>query len=243
MRLWSEAIINYSQDSENAARAGERPGEDGCGMRFSEQANLPTRFGNFRVQAVQEEAGGEEHLMILRGEVRGKGEVPVRIHSECMTGDVMGSLRCDCRDQLEKALRLIDEEGAGILIYLRQEGRGIGLMNKIQAYSLQERGYDTVEANHRLGFEDDLRDYDLAVRILKCLGVNSVALITNNPEKIDALSRGGIRVARRIPLVVSPNRFNAVYLKTKRSKLGHLSAEETEEEHLPLASSEKGRKA
>jgi len=148
--------------------------------------------------------------------------VPVRLHSECLTGDVMGSLRCDCRDQLEKSLRFIEEHGTGVLVYLRQEGRGIGLMNKIRAYSLQEKGYDTVEANQRLGFENDLRDYDLAVRILKALEVKSVALITNNPAKIAALAKGGILVSRRIPLVVRPNRFNARYLKTKRSKLGHL---------------------
>jgi len=135
---------------------------------------------------------------------------------------VMGSLRCDCRDQLEKSLRIIRKRGIGIVIYLRQEGRGIGLMNKIRAYSLQEKGYDTVEANHRLGFDDDLRDYDLAVRILKSLRVKSVALITNNPEKIRGVSDGGIPIAKRIPLVISPNRFNRKYLRTKVAKLGHL---------------------
>jgi GTP cyclohydrolase II len=209
------------------------PRKDGYGMKFSDRASLPTRFGRFRVQAVQEAAGGKEHLVILRGEAEGKTDVPVRIHSECLTGDVMGSLRCDCRDQLERALRLIQEEDAGLLIYLRQEGRGIGLLNKIRAYSLQERGYDTVEANQRLGFEDDLRSYDLAVRILKALDVKSVALITNNPEKIEALERGGIPVTRRIPLVITPNRFNEGYLRTKQSKLGHLFSEESEEECLP----------
>jgi len=191
---------------------------------------------------VQDEAGGKEHLVILHGDVKGKPDVPVRIHSECLTGDVMGSLRCDCRDQLERALLLIQEEGAGILIYLRQEGRGIGLMNKIRAYSLQERGYDTVEANQRLGFEDDLRSYDLAVKILKALDVKSVALITNNPEKIEALVRGGIPIARRIPLVIAPNRFNEEYLKTKESKLGHLFSEESDDESLPLSSSKERRK-
>lgn len=211
-------------------------------MRFSAEATLPTRFGRFRVRAVQEHRKGKEHLVILRGRVRGKRDVPVRLHSECLTGDVMGSLRCDCRDQLEKSLRLIEAQGAGVLIYLRQEGRGIGLMNKIRAYSLQEKGYDTVEANQRLGFEDDLRDYDLAVRILRALEIKSVALITNNPEKIAALAKGDIPVSRRIPLVVRPNRFNVGYLKTKRSKLGHLPDLKVGSSHS-ASSSKGGRKA
>jgi GTP cyclohydrolase II len=217
-------------------------GKDSCRMKFSDRASLPTRFGRFRVQAVQEAPGGKEHLVILHGEAEGKSDIPVRIHSECLTGDVMGSLRCDCRDQLERALGLIREEDAGLLIYLRQEGRGIGLMNKIRAYSLQERGYDTVEANHRLGFEDDLRSYDLAVQILRALDVRSVALITNNPEKIEALERGGIPVTRRIPLVITPNRFNEKYLKTKKSKLGHLFSEESLEENVPVGSPQERRK-
>ena len=192
-------------------------------LKCSLPAGLPTRFGDFRALAVKERGKDKEHLVVFAGKVSGKRLVPVRLHSECLTGDVMGSYRCDCRDQLEKSLRIIGRRGTGILIYLRQEGRGIGLMNKIRAYSLQEKGYDTVEANQRLGFEDDLRDYDLAVRILKSLKVKSVALITNNPEKVSGLSRGGIRIAKRIPLVISPNRFNEKYLRTKISKLGHLS--------------------
>lgn len=211
-------------------------------MKFSAEASLPTRFGRFHVQAVQENQQGKEHLVIRRGRVRGGRDVPVRLHSECLTGDVMGSLRCDCRDQLEKSLRYIDGKGTGVLIYLRQEGRGIGLMNKIRAYSLQEEGYDTVEANQRLGFEDDLRDYDVAVRILKDLGIKSVALITNNPEKLAALAKGGVPVSRRIPLVVRPNRFNKAYLKTKRSKLGHLPSRAAGKPRSSPASKE-GRKA
>jgi GTP cyclohydrolase II len=221
-----------------AKRSGTAKRE--AGLKFSAEATLPTRFGRFRVKAVQEHRKGKEHLVILRGRVRGKRDVPVRLHSECLTGDVMGSLRCDCRDQLERSLRLIEEQGTGVLIYLRQEGRGIGLMNKIRAYSLQEKGYDTVEANQRLGFEDDLRDYDLAVRILKALEIKSVALITNNPEKIAALAKGGVAVSRRIPLVVRPNRFNLRYLQTKRSKLGHLPARKVERPRA--ASSREGRK-
>jgi GTP cyclohydrolase II len=211
-------------------------------LKFSAEATLPTRFGRFHVRAVQENRHGKEHLVILRGRVKGRRDVPVRLHSECLTGDVMGSLRCDCRDQLEKSLRYIDGEGMGILIYLRQEGRGIGLMNKIRAYSLQDEGYDTVEANQRLGFEDDMRNYDLAVRILKNLGIESVALITNNPDKLAALAKGGIPVSRRIPLVVRPNRFNAVYLNTKRAKLGHLP-ERVSGKTRSSAHSRAGRKA
>ena len=210
-------------------------------MEFSDAAILPTRFGEFLVRAVREKRGEEEHLLVLRGEVKGKREVPVRVHSECLTGDVMGSPRCDCRDQLEKALRLIEREGTGVLMDLRQEGRGIGLMNKIRAYSLQERGFDTVEANQLLGFGGDLRDYGLAVRILKVLGVKSVALITNNSKKIESLSLGGVQVARQIPLAVSPNRFNQRYLKTKGSKLGHLIS--SGKMRNPAVSAGKGRKA
>jgi len=221
-----EVIIRHRQTGGQAGRwslaAHPGPGRKEAELKFSAEASLPTRFGRFHVRAVQENQRGKEHLVIRLGRVKGKRDVPVRLHSECLTGDVMGSLRCDCRDQLEKSLRYIDGKGTGVLIYLRQEGRGIGLMNKIRAYSLQEEGYDTVEANQRLGFEDDLRDYDVAVRILKELKIKSVALITNNPEKIAALAKGGIPVSRRIPLVVRANRFNQAYLKTKRSKLGHL---------------------
>ena len=195
-------------------------------MRFSDEANLPTRFGRFRIVAVQEELTGKEHLVLMRGRVKGGVEVPVRLHSECLTGDVMESLRCDCRDQLTRSLSLIDEKDLGVLIYLRQEGRGIGLMNKIRAYSLQERGYDTVEANHRLGFRNDLREYGVAIRVLKTIDMKSIALITNNPGKIEALMKGGLTVARRIPLVIPPNPFNRVYLRTKETRLGHLLAEE-----------------
>ena len=199
------------------------PGK-GDAMRMSELANLPTRFGTFRVAAVREGAGNREHLLLVRGRVAGRRRVPLRVHSECLTGDVMGSRRCDCRSQLEKSLRILARRPQGILLYLRQEGRGIGLLNKIRAYGLQERGWDTVEANRRLGFRDDQREYSAAVKILKRLKVKSVALITNNPEKIEALERGGIPVDRRIPLIVSANRHNARYLHTKRAKLGHLTA-------------------
>jgi GTP cyclohydrolase II len=207
-------------------------------MQFSSDAHLPTRFGSFRVMAVQEPGSTKEHLVLTRGEVKGGEEVPVRLHSECLTGDVMGSLRCDCREQLEEALRRIEDQGIGVLIYLRQEGRGIGLMNKIRAYSLQEQGYDTVEANHRLGFQDDHRDYGPAIRILKALGPKSVALITNNPEKIEALQEGGIRVPQRIPLITRPNAFNQTYLKTKGARLGHLLDEKHDRSPQPVVCSD-----
>ncbi len=193
-------------------------------MELSPPVDLSSRFGRFRALAAREEGSGEEHLVILRGEVNGAEEVPVRIHSECVTGDVMSSLRCDCREQLEKALGMIEERGIGIVIYLRQEGRGIGLMNKIRAYSLQDGGCDTQEANRRLGFRADLRDYHAAVAILRGLGTKSVALITDNPEKVEAVAAGGVPVLRRIPLTIPPNPFNAAYLATKQTRLGHLRA-------------------
>lgn len=194
-------------------------------MEFSDAAALPTRSGTFQVLAAREEKSGREHLVVIRGEVKGGEEVPVRLHSECLTGDVMSSLRCDCREQLEKSLEIIQEQGRGVLIYLRQEGRGIGLMNKIRAYCLQDGGCDTVEANRRLGFEDDCREYGAALGILKGLEVKSVALITNNPEKIEAVKAGGIPVVRRIPLVVPLNPRNESYVRAKEARMGHLPAE------------------
>ncbi len=223
--LWrAQKRYNRGRVSDGRAHAPPPIQEKGERMRISELANLPTRFGKFRVCAASAGPGDREHLVLLRGRVAGKRRVPLRVHSECLTGDVMGSLRCDCRSQLEKSLRMLARRPEGILLYLRQEGRGIGLMNKIRAYVLQERGCDTVEANRRLGFGDDPREYSAAVRILRRLKVRSVALITNNPGKIEALERGGIPVDRRIPLMVSANRHNAGYLMTKRARLGHLSA-------------------
>jgi len=188
-------------------------------MKRVAEATLPTRFGKFAVHAFVD--GKEEHLALVKGEIRNRSDVLARIHSRCLTGDVFGSLRCDCRGQLEKALRLIARKG-GVLIYLDQEGRGIGLANKIRAYALQERGLDTVEANRALGFEADERDYEIAGRMLKALGVRSVALLTNNMEKVNGIERLGIRVSRRIPLVARPNRYNRKYLLAKKEKMNHL---------------------
>lgn len=189
--------------------------------RYS-QANLPTHYGTFLLSVYHTNVDDKEHLAIQMGEIGDTEELLVRIHSECLTSEVLGSLKCDCREQLEAALEYIAKEGRGLVIYLRQEGRGIGLGNKIRAYALQESGYDTVEANHLLGFPDDLRRYDVAAAILKDLGVNSVRLLTNNPRKIEGLEENGIRVTARIPLQIAPNPINRFYLMTKAKKSGHL---------------------
>ncbi len=184
-------------------------------------AELPTGFGDFRVVAFTRDPQGKEHLALVRGNVRGASRVPVRVHSECLTGDVLGSLRCDCRDQLIASLEGIGKLPLGVLLYMRQEGRGIGLTNKIRAYALQDRGHDTIEANHLLGFGDDQRDYRMASQMLLALGVRSVYLMTNNPAKIRGLREHGIQVAGRIPVVMPPNRHNAKYLDTKQQRAGH----------------------
>jgi GTP cyclohydrolase II len=185
-------------------------------------ASLPTRYGAFRVYAFSPDIVAKEHLALVKGSARGRSGVPVRVHSECLTGDVMGSRRCDCRAQLEQSLEMIEKAGIGALIYLRQEGRGIGLFNKIKAYHLQELGRDTVEANRELGFADDTRRYHDAARLIRLLGIVSVRLITNNLAKIDGLRQEGIIVEDRIPLITEPDEHNARYLETKAEKMGHL---------------------
>ena len=194
---------------------------DAPSVQLVSVADLPTRFGHFRAVAFTPDERGEEHLAIVRGQVRGAAAVPMRVHSECLTGDVLGSLRCDCRDQLLASLEVLGSMPAGVLLYLRQEGRGIGLTNKIRAYALQDSGHDTVEANHLLGFGDDERDYRVAADMLTALGVRSVRLMTNNPRKLDGLRDHGIRVDGRIPLVMPVNRHNAGYLRTKQQRSGH----------------------
>jgi GTP cyclohydrolase II len=185
------------------------------------RANLPTRYGTFEV-FVYDSAEGKEHVALTLGAVDDGGPVLVRAHSECLTGDVLGSARCDCGEQLDDSLRFLQERGRGILLYLRQEGRGIGLANKISAYALQEQGLDTVEANLALGLPEDGRDYRIAAEMLLDLGVRQARLLTNNPVKVEGLERHGIEVVERVPLRISPNPSNVGYLRTKREKMGHL---------------------
>lgn len=180
---------------------------------------LPTRYGIFQISIYQSSKDSLEHVVLQSGE-RLKKPTLVRIHSRCLTGDVFSSLKCDCRDQLEMSLKTIDQQG-GILIYLNQEGRGIGLGSKIKAYFLQEKGYDTVEANKKLGFAADPRSYKIAAQVLKSLNVNQIVLITNNPDKVNQLESYGITVTGCIPLETTPNSINKSYLKTKKDKLGH----------------------
>ena len=189
--------------------------------RYSE-AVVPTEYGPYRVVVYRERDTGEEHCAFVRGDVAGCQELLVRVHSECFTGEVLHSLKCDCREQLDQALRRIATEGCGAVLYLRQEGRGIGLGNKIRAYALQEQGVDTVDANLRLGFEADARKYTIATEMLADLGVSSVALLTNNPEKVEALREDGVIVARRVPMNIEPNDHNRDYLDTKVQRMGHL---------------------
>ena len=211
LRLISIAeLISYRLDTE---RFVQRQAE----------AAMPSAFGDFRAIGYRNELDGSEHIAIIKGEPQlAKEPVLVRVHSECLTGDAFGSLRCDCRPQLEAALRMIEAAGVGVVVYLRQEGRGIGLINKLKAYSLQDTGLDTVEANERLGFAADLRNYGVGAQILSDLGVQRLRLITNNPRKIAGLGGYGLQVEDRVPLVMDAGSHNAAYLQTKRIKLGHL---------------------
>ena len=184
------------------------------------EADFPTRFGDFRILGF--ECHGEEAVVLLMGKPTGAAAPLVRVHSQCLTGDVFHSLRCDCHDQLELSLKRIAAEGRGVVIYEQQEGRGIGLMAKLQAYELQDQGADTVDANRRLGFRADLRDYALAGAILEQLGIRRVRLLSNNPAKVRALEAAGIRVAERVPCEVRATRSRRRYLKTKKDKMGHL---------------------
>ncbi len=190
-------------------------------------ADFPTRWGSFRIYGFRQNFGSDGHrqleeaVALVMGDIKSAPPL-VRIHSQCLTGDVFHSLRCDCRQQLELSLSMIAEKGAGILIYEQQEGRGIGLMAKLQAYGLQDAGLDTVEANERLGFKNDYRDFALPAGILRALGVTRVRLLSNNPEKVEALERAGVHVVERVPCEVTPSPHAEEYLKTKKEKLGHL---------------------
>lgn len=186
------------------------------------RAALPSRFGAFRIVAFENLDDGRDHVAIVKGDVEGHEDVVTRVHSECLTGDALASLRCDCRAQLELALQTIGDRERGMVLYLRQEGRGIGLCNKIRSYELQDQGLDTVEANLALGFRDDERDYRVAAEMVECLGVRSIALMTNNPSKVGQLRHYGVNVTTRVAHETMPNEHNRHYLATKRSKSGHL---------------------
>lgn len=211
------------EDLEMAAEPVSGASPDGAGaVRLVAQAAFPTLFGEFTLIGFADRGSGGELTAVVRGQVRGAADCPVRVHSECHTGDIFGSLRCDCREQLEVSLRYIAAREYGAVIYLRQEGRGIGLLNKIRAYELQDQGLDSVDANERLGFPADARDYRTAARIIELLGIASVRLLTNNPAKIAGLEQEGISITGRVPVVTAANRFNARYLATKRTRFNHL---------------------
>ncbi|MFC5699834.1 bifunctional 3,4-dihydroxy-2-butanone-4-phosphate synthase/GTP cyclohydrolase II [Cohnella faecalis] len=204
-----EALIRYRNETENL-------------VHREVEVRMPTDYGTFSAIAYTNDVDSKEHIAMVKGTIDGSKPVLVRVHSECMTGDVFHSHRCDCGPQLEAALRQIDEAGAGVLLYMRQEGRGIGLINKLRAYQLQEQGLDTVEANKKLGFPADLRDYGIGAQILKDIGVRDIRLLTNNPRKIKGLEGYGLNVVERVPLQMEENEDNTGYLHTKKKKLGHL---------------------
>lgn len=201
---------------------GQRLATNDGWVEVYSRAHLPTRFGAFELFVFRGSFDDKEHVALVRGRVRGANDLPVRLHSECLTGDVLGSLRCDCRDQLELAMHTLGTADCGVLLYLRQEGRGIGLGNKVRAYALQEQGFDTIEANEHLGFDGDLRDYRVAALVLRLFDVGSVQLATNNPRKVAGLQTHGVEISARTSLITQVNPHNAYYLETKATKGGHL---------------------
>jgi len=207
-------------------KANSRPSQPsskgGTSVRKIAQADLPTRYGRFTIVCFQGRGKNEEAVALVRGNLIGKAPPLVRVHSQCLTGDVLGSLRCDCRSQLELSLKKIAQAASGILLYLPQEGRGIGLMNKLRAYQLQDGGMDTVEANEKLGFAADAREYDFTAQVLKKLGAKRIRLLSNNPEKVRQLEKGGIQVIERVPCQPRVSKISRRYLKTKKRKMGHI---------------------
>jgi len=218
------ALIKAPRFPDDSEHTKDYQSSDGRSWRISmvSRANLPTIFGDFSIYGFHDSRGGLEHTAMVRGAVKGQHDIPVRVHSECHTGDIFGSLRCDCRDQLQAALSYIGSCETGAVLYMRQEGRGIGLLNKIQAYNLQDQGRDTVQANEDLGLPAEARDYQAAAAMLMLLGIGSIALMTNNPTKLTELSQAGILISRRIPIVIEPNIHNSRYLATKKVRMGHL---------------------
>jgi 3,4-dihydroxy 2-butanone 4-phosphate synthase/GTP cyclohydrolase II len=200
----------------------KRTVKTGTGVKLIAQAALPTRYGRFTIWGFKGRGPLDEAIALVRGRLNGKTAPLVRVHSQCLTGDVLGSLRCDCQAQLELSLKKIGQAGSGILLYLPQEGRGIGLMNKLRAYQLQDGGMDTVEANETLGFAADARDYDFSAQILKKLGATKIRLLSNNPEKVRQLESSGIQVVQRIPCQPRISKISRAYLQTKKSKMGHI---------------------
>lgn len=198
---------------------------DECCVQLVAVAELPSRFGEFQIAGFVSPCDGKEHTAIIRGDIVGKEGVVTRVHSECLTGDVMGSQRCDCRDQLLESLKIIENEKEGIVLYLRQEGRNIGLTEKIKAYALQDHGLDTIDANIHLGYQPDERDYGIAANILNNLQVKSIKLLTNNPDKIRQLSDAGITIVERLPLIIEPTEYSRAYIETKAARSGHLLGE------------------
>ena len=191
-------------------------------VELTETVALPTRYGDFTLHCFQAKNDGREHLALVYGDISGKQEVLTRVHSECLTGDVFHSLRCDCGEQLDAAMQRIVANGSGVIVYMRQEGRGIGLANKLHAYHLQEHGLDTVDANVQLGFAPDLREYGIGAQILRSLGVESIVLLTNNPKKLVGLEGHGLRIVRREPLIMPVHPQDQAYMETKRDRMEHL---------------------
>lgn len=217
MKLSAEQIEMLLDTSEKQVCA-----TDECCVQLVAVADLPSRFGTFQICGFISPCDQKEHTAIIKGDVVDKEGVVTRVHSECLTGDVMGSKRCDCRDQLLESLKIIEKEGTGVVLYLRQEGRNIGLTEKIKAYALQDTGLDTIDANIHLGWQPDERDYGIAANILKNLKIKSIKLLTNNPEKIRQLTEAGILIDERLPLITELSKYNQAYIDTKRTRSGHL---------------------
>jgi GTP cyclohydrolase II len=217
LKLSHEQIEKLIEDSEKQVN-----GADECNVQLVAIADLPSRFGEFQIAGFVSPCDGKEHTAIIKGDVIDKEGVVTRVHSECLTGDVMGSKRCDCRDQLQDSLKLIENEGTGVVLYLRQEGRDIGLTEKIKAYALQDEGLDTIDANIHLGYQPDERDYGIAANILNNLHIKSIKLLTNNPEKIKQLTDAGIKIIERLPIITEPTEFSKAYIETKTKRSGHL---------------------